>query len=903
MSGPLDAYDIPEPANLPAAQRPASLSDVWRASRDLAAGDVSVAPFRRDRAAWEPVLDALGLHASQNPAYYDNGRFGSPTKLKAGGTFFPAYVGRDEQEELILARVRERRARDPNFLRDVPDTVAGFRQWVIDAEKTKRAGARSVLERSPGGLVAGAVELGAGAVEGFTDPINIMTLPVGGGGKTLGGILLRETLVNAGLEAAQQPLVALNRRELGEELTIGEAATNVTLSGLFGGVLETGATAAGRGISRGLEAATPLEKRLAAALDDAELPAIAREAIGWESLTPDQRAAVNVIERENEIAQSSPFAKGGPSLESHADRLAAAMEAVATATPRQPRDFGAPAGARPIETRLPSTALSGMDTLMQRIRTVESGGRVDAQNPRSSASGLYQFTDSTFLRLYKRRYGSGDRDFTILTRKNRPQLQEQLMRDLTQENAQTLARAGQAETAGNLYLAHFAGAKGALRILKADPDVPVERVMEPAAIEANPFLRGKTAGEVVAWAHKKMGEPGFGGQRVALARDGFPQGDYGEAMWRAVQAELDADAMARVAAERAQANVGQDAAPYGANLEVEPIDVDLRPWAREEDGEIPAAADAPTPPSREVLELLPRIRGAIDQDGVSLDPAKLAKRLGTTEELARQTLDLAAAQGSGLVRGRGGGWRRAMRRREPSDIVTFIADGGGIRDELNIRGEYGAHDMSERFRVMVPGAGPLHRKSGKSLDEWGEALLEAGWFTERPTTADVLDLIERGVMAYGGPKAKRVYRPDERSDIRIDIERSEAEQELIDRLADHLGTREINASDEFVEQLAERFNLRAGEDFADAADRAIAEEANSEIETAVRQSEPAHLTDYDDPFGPAAQAQLDVLRHDLADVDDGLPYMIDDGREGSLADLLAEVDEEKSFAAALRGCL
>lgn len=49
---------------------------------------------------------------------------------------------------------------------------------------------------------------------------------------------------------------------------------------------------------------------------------------------------------------------------------------------------------------------------------------------------------------------------------------------------------------------HFAGPGGAPALLKADPNTPVESILSKKAIDSNGFLRGKTAGWVIAWANK-----------------------------------------------------------------------------------------------------------------------------------------------------------------------------------------------------------------------------------------------------------------------------------------------------------------------------------------------------------------------------------------------------------------
>lgn len=43
---------------------------------------------------------------------------------------------------------------------------------------------------------------------------------------------------------------------------------------------------------------------------------------------------------------------------------------------------------------------------------------------------------------------------------------------------------------------------GGVKLLKADPDTPVESILNDNAIQANPFLLGRTVRWVIAWANK-----------------------------------------------------------------------------------------------------------------------------------------------------------------------------------------------------------------------------------------------------------------------------------------------------------------------------------------------------------------------------------------------------------------
>jgi hypothetical protein len=73
------------------------------------------------------------------------------------------------------------------------------------------------------------------------------------------------------------------------------------------------------------------------------------------------------------------------------------------------------------------------------------------------------------------------------------------------DNGAILSKAGLPVTPGSTYLAHFAGPQGAVKVLSADPSTPVGDVLGAGAVNANPFLRGMTVGDLQAWADRKMG--------------------------------------------------------------------------------------------------------------------------------------------------------------------------------------------------------------------------------------------------------------------------------------------------------------------------------------------------------------------------------------------------------------
>lgn len=121
-----------------------------------------------------------------------------------------------------------------------------------------------------------------------------------------------------------------------------------------------------------------------------------------------------------------------------------------------------------------------------RVAELESSMNPNARNRRSTASGLFQLTD-------------GRRREIGVPVKKAATIEEQIDHGITSllmAEKYLESRLERRPEFFETYAAHFSGPFGSVKVLKADPQAPINQVLSARAVSSNPKLKGRTTGEV-----------------------------------------------------------------------------------------------------------------------------------------------------------------------------------------------------------------------------------------------------------------------------------------------------------------------------------------------------------------------------------------------------------------------
>jgi hypothetical protein len=435
------------------------------------------------------------------------------------------YLGGDAREMGgIWDAVKRVRQRKPDFLKAFPDASAidalAMRQRQGDLAHAQGVTSRATTAGQLGAFIGGA----AGSVLSG-DPENFVGGFAGAPGKSVARTVVKRAVEGAAANAAAGivgiPGQSTDAERMGQSMTAGDMAESVGQNALVGAVFGTAHVAIPKAVGAGAKAAGAVAGKVAE-----HLPASIRDPIVAASIragtvrdrellyefqrahspysiadtsTPTEKAAAHTIVRDVETQEQSPLRP--EHAPANNNRLGAISKALGV-------DLTPPEVPTPAPVPTPT------------VRDREGGGRKPAsfvdginaaeghtRNPRSSADGYGNFIDSTWLAVAPKVTDTAglSRD-QILQLRHDKTIAAKATNYYAAMNSRYLRIRGLEDSPGNLSLAHFLGPEGAAKVLKADPSTPVESILPAEVIHANrEVLKGKSADQVVAWAHKRIG--------------------------------------------------------------------------------------------------------------------------------------------------------------------------------------------------------------------------------------------------------------------------------------------------------------------------------------------------------------------------------------------------------------
>jgi hypothetical protein len=141
---------------------------------------------------------------------------------------------------------------------------------------------------------------------------------------------------------------------------------------------------------------------------------------------------------------------------------------------------------------------------------IESSGNPNAKARTSSALGLAQFLNATWLatvKLHRPDVMVGRTEKQVLALRTNPSFSIEMMARHWEDNQRIV---GMSATPGDLYLAHFLGVGTAKQVYRAGANTPILNIVSNAAYRANRsiFDTYNTAGRLRGWADSKMKKAG-----------------------------------------------------------------------------------------------------------------------------------------------------------------------------------------------------------------------------------------------------------------------------------------------------------------------------------------------------------------------------------------------------------
>lgn len=154
---------------------------------------------------------------------------------------------------------------------------------------------------------------------------------------------------------------------------------------------------------------------------------------------------------------------------------------------------------------------AAIEEYVNNVVGAESSGRADAKNKLSSATGVGQFIESTWLNLFNEMFPEEAKSKTraeILDLRNNIEYSKILIAQYGKENAEYLKKHGIDQVSkAMLHLAHFLGPSDALKVLQAPSGTPISSLLSEKVINANKSILGGNATNdtVIGYAEKRQG--------------------------------------------------------------------------------------------------------------------------------------------------------------------------------------------------------------------------------------------------------------------------------------------------------------------------------------------------------------------------------------------------------------